>query len=1669
MYFGVLTVLGLLCFKGHTMKLTWLMLAVCVARGTFYLSASSSPESHRVQKRQATVVVTHGVVNIDRPGNSADDDSVDEAEDPSHFNDTKSEEEENEDEEFSNGSRSRRLIFKDKSDLWPKGILPYIFEDDLGSDARNEISITQRRIEKYTCIRFVPWVKGVTKATYNLSHEGHLNFVDDSGCWSYIGFGSSASGRNIKCCSRHYCTHELGHALGFLHEHTSPKRAGYVRPNFQNVDPSNWGIYDIKSQSDYEDLRFDMTSHMHYNPTGYSKNGWYTQTVLFRDLQPMLQNRGNVYYSWHALAHAYTCTEEKCPSGAAVTCVNDGFVSYIDNSTCACICPPGLDPAKGCSDVIKQVPAPTKWPAGTYAMPSATEGCPGDVFLDGYVQHTSDGGSTQSATVHVKGAFTPSSSKYHFCVKNSSTSDDADTAEWGPGRYCIHKKGDCPTGFESGYVKYDNLAGTTTTTSGSLPDGVYDADTRLDFCCRDDGYPIVPLKLPNTKPFILFRHKGEADSCQEVDGMLANPEFLQFDDDSEGQAAFSPRLLAKRFIYCYYVPAERACGGLYTLTKENPTQTITSPGYPSLYPNNLDCFWIFKAPEDSTILLNFDDFEIATSSTSECEDELCVRSVLLGENPFTYCGESLHRTIRTVRNTLSLNLRTTPEGQRKGFQAQISLVTPENHCYRMDDKGVTYNGNVSFTRGRKTCLPWSETTTCPHHLFNPSDFDANLKENYCRNPDNTFRPWCYTGVYEGQCDRDYCDVCQLESKFDNYPDCAELKEAGFCEKDQTKARAGCARTCDTPNVPVTPVTTCSAPNVAADADPVTTLNCSYNPGDTVQFKCKSGTDTLTRTCLTDGTWSPGGYVCGSCPNGWKFYNGDCFVYVNVEKNYADAVSHCQTLGAIVAPTKDMKELEFVSGLREKKKLIWIGGTDIDTEGSFKWSDGAPFTWTNWEGGKPNNFANNQDCVEAYTEKHQHLWNDMYCFSERTFVCSRKRDSRSICVDRRQDCNTILKSSPKACVEYDKFAGEQCPLTCGVCNESGSSLTCLVAAASTNVILEGATDKVPRGHVVQYRCKDGHVRQSGHPERACLASGQLSGEDLVCEAVATSVTPSNNVDLVARLEYGNKYYAYLGDNALMRINREGDLTQWEYYATTAGKAMLQVWRPRSDVGERKFEFIGQNLLDTKKTGRMEVLNVPINDRIPVEPGDVIGIHYFDPLIGITFTKCNNELTPEAANMSWINQIISDMDYFTPGQHYTRANKNKCFIMSFRAWVGPVVTCDVPPAHPNAILKTTTNPVRIATVVKYACKGGYDRLSGDAQRKCLGSGQMEGEELICEDTSMSVTPSNNVDLIARPTDGSKYWSYMGDNDLMRINRDGEVVQWQFFSTRQGRALLQVWRPRSDAGSRKFEFIGHNLVDSKVTGQVDTFDVPEYERIQVKKGDLIGIYYYDPPLGIAFTMCSASKHPEASQISWINTKVENPSYFVSGEIYDQAVRKMCFIMSFRAIVGPERKYKLYPTNWLPLISRGSVGPGRYVYSGINDNFRIQHGGQIIQWKFFSKYVGDLALQVWREVKTNQFSLVGQNIVKTIDNAVQVVNVSASDRISVEAGHLIGFHYGKNKGGLCYTYCNGHNNPEATNVSWMEPSISNSADITPDMVFTFQRKTCRIFSLTAFIKPVD
>ena len=51
--------------------------------------------------------------------------------------------------------------------------------------------------------------------------------------------------------------------------------------------------------------------------------------------------------------------------------------------------------------------------------------------------------------------------------------------------------------------------------SGVLPDGTFDTNLVLQFCCRNDGFTRNPLLLPNKEPFILYKNHN---TCQKVEG-----------------------------------------------------------------------------------------------------------------------------------------------------------------------------------------------------------------------------------------------------------------------------------------------------------------------------------------------------------------------------------------------------------------------------------------------------------------------------------------------------------------------------------------------------------------------------------------------------------------------------------------------------------------------------------------------------------------------------------------------------------------------------------------------------------------------------------------------------------------------------------------------------------------------------------------------------------------------------------------------------------------------------------------------------------------------------------------------------------------------------------------------------------------------------------------------
>ena len=67
--------------------------------------------------------------------------------------------------------------------------------------------------------------------------------------------------------------------------------------------------------------------------------------------------------------------------------------------------------------------------------------------------------------------------------------------------------------------------------------------------------------------------------------------------------------------------------------------------------------------------------------------------------------------------------------------------------------------------------------------------------------------------------------------------------------------------------------------------------------------------------------------------------------------------------------------------------VWLGGNDINQEGTWVWSDGTCWDYTNWRTGQPDNRELIQNCLLGNMGS-ENKWVDSVCTEENLFVCMR---------------------------------------------------------------------------------------------------------------------------------------------------------------------------------------------------------------------------------------------------------------------------------------------------------------------------------------------------------------------------------------------------------------------------------------------------------------------------------------------------------------------------------------------------------------------------------------------------------------------------------------------------------------------------------------------------------
>ncbi|XP_067876353.1 tolloid-like protein 2 isoform X2 [Heterodontus francisci] len=181
--------------------------------------------------------------------------------------------------QLTTASRSRvgRAATSRAERIWPGGIIPYVIGGNFTGTQRAIFKQAMRHWEKFTCVTFVE----------RTSEESFIVFTyRPCGCCSYVGRrggGPQAISIGKNCDKFGIVVHELGHVIGFWHEHTRPDRDTHVSIIRENIQPGQEYNFLKMEPAEVNSLgeAYDFDSIMHYARNTFSR-GVFLDTILPR-------------------------------------------------------------------------------------------------------------------------------------------------------------------------------------------------------------------------------------------------------------------------------------------------------------------------------------------------------------------------------------------------------------------------------------------------------------------------------------------------------------------------------------------------------------------------------------------------------------------------------------------------------------------------------------------------------------------------------------------------------------------------------------------------------------------------------------------------------------------------------------------------------------------------------------------------------------------------------------------------------------------------------------------------------------------------------------------------------------------------------------------------------------------------------------------------------------------------------------------------------------------------------------------------------------------------------------------------------------------------------------------------------------------------------------------
>nr|XP_033479012.1 CD209 antigen-like [Epinephelus lanceolatus] len=117
---------------------------------------------------------------------------------------------------------------------------------------------------------------------------------------------------------------------------------------------------------------------------------------------------------------------------------------------------------------------------------------------------------------------------------------------------------------------------------------------------------------------------------------------------------------------------------------------------------------------------------------------------------------------------------------------------------------------------------------------------------------------------------------------------------------------------------------------------------------------------------------------------WMYFRGSFYHISSDQKTWQESRRDCQQKDADLVIINSKEEQDFT---RQFKKYMWIGLTDLQTEGTWKWVDGTQVTKSYW-GPKEPNGGSGENCGEMKFDS-ENSWNDGSCSLSHFWMCEKK--------------------------------------------------------------------------------------------------------------------------------------------------------------------------------------------------------------------------------------------------------------------------------------------------------------------------------------------------------------------------------------------------------------------------------------------------------------------------------------------------------------------------------------------------------------------------------------------------------------------------------------------------------------------------------------------------------